>query len=66
MRRMSRRVRRVGPSSSSRGAGFGLGEGVGFFVDGCNGSLSLLAGTLVLERRFEDAMVVEGERVIFF
>ncbi len=66
MRRMSRRVRRVGPSSSSRGEGFGLGEEVGFAVGGWDGSLLLLVGMLVLERRFEDAMVIEGGRVVNF
>lgn len=67
MRRMSRRVRRVGPSSrSSRVVDFGLGEEGGFAVDGCEGSLLLVVGMLVLERRLEDAMVVEGGRVIKF
>lgn len=69
MRRMSRRVSRVGPSSSSAGGfDFGLEDGVGFAVDGWDGSLLLLllVGMLVLERRFEDAMVVEGGSVVSF
>ena len=67
MRRMSRRVRWVGPSSSgSRGVGFGLGEGGGGAVGCWEGALLLVGGMLVLDRRFEDDMVVEGGRVVDF
>lgn len=68
MRRMSRKVRRVGPSSSSsRVVDFGFAEGGDFAVDGCEGPLLLLVvGMLVLERRLEEAMVVEGGKVINF
>lgn len=67
MRRMSRRVRRVGPSSrSSRVVDFDFGEGGGVAVDGFEGSLLLVVGMLVLERRLEDAMVVEGGMVVNF
>lgn len=64
---MSRRVRWVGPSSSAgRGVDFGLGGGGGFPVEGGEGSFLLVGGMLVLERRFEEDMVVEGERVVNF
>ena len=67
MRKMSRRVGWVGFSSSrSRGVDSGLGEGGGFALEGGEGSLLLVGGMLVLERRFEDAMVVEGGRVVSF
>ena len=61
MRRISRRVRWAGPSSSSsRAVDFGFGEGGGSAAGVCEGSLLLVVGMLVLERRVEDAMVVEG------
>ena len=64
---MSRRVRCLGPSSSgSRGVGFGLREGGGGAVGCWEGALLLVGGMLVLDRRFEDDMMVESERVVNF